>query len=203
MLQGARRRIDLPTSASLLVRLREQDSQGWESFVTLYAPLLACWCTRQGLSEHDAADVAQEVFGKVAASIALFRKDTPDDSFRGWICRITHHAIVDFRRRRDQTPVGAGGTEAHLRLERTADRPLLESNEQEQSAETCYLYQQAMKVAQSEFSERMWQMFWRVAVDGNSAAAVAIEFGATPGTVRQAKWRVLRRLKQIVGDVAD
>ena len=113
MLQGARRRIDLPTSASLLVRLREQDSQGWESFVTLYAPLLACWCTRQGLSEHDAADVAQEVFGKVAASIALFRKDTPDDSFRGWICRITHHAIVDFRRRRDRAPVGAGGTEAH------------------------------------------------------------------------------------------
>jgi RNA polymerase sigma-70 factor (ECF subfamily) len=40
-------------------------------------------------------------------------------------------------------------------------------------------------------------------VDGNSATEVAAELGATAATVRQAKSRVLRRLKQIVGDLSD
>jgi hypothetical protein len=43
----------------------------------------------------------------------------------------------------------------------------------------------------------------RVVVDGNSPTAIAKEFGCTLGMVRQAKWRILRRLKQIVGDVAE
>jgi RNA polymerase sigma-70 factor (ECF subfamily) len=44
-------------------------------------------------------------------------------------------------------------------------------------------------------------MFWRVAVDGNPAMAVAAEFGATPAAVRKAKSGVLRRLRETVGDV--
>jgi RNA polymerase sigma-70 factor (ECF subfamily) len=41
------------------------------------------------------------------------------------------------------------------------------------------------------------------ALDGNSATAIAAEMGTTPAAVRQAKSRVLRRLKQVVGDLPD
>jgi RNA polymerase sigma-70 factor (ECF subfamily) len=46
-------------------------------------------------------------------------------------------------------------------------------------------------------------MFWRTAVDGSPASVVAEEFGTTSAAVRQAKARVLRRLKEAVGDVCD
>jgi hypothetical protein len=42
-------------------------------------------------------------------------------------------------------------------------------------------------------------MFWRVAVDGQPAPAVAEEFAVTSAAVRQVKARVLRRLKEVVG----
>ena len=196
-------RLDQVTSLSLVERLRRRDQDGWQQFLSLYAPLVARWCLRQGLKEHDAADIAQEVFRKVAEHIETFHKEADQGSFRGWICRVTHNAIADSRRRGHELVAATGGTEAMMRLHQTADRPVEEPDGAEQNAETGYLYQEAMKVAQTEFTERMWQIFWRVTVDGNSATAVAEEFGATPAAVRQIKSRILRRLKQIVGDVAE
>jgi RNA polymerase sigma-70 factor (ECF subfamily) len=195
-------RLDLPTSPSLLSRLRQHDADGWRTFLTLYTPLVVRWCRRQELDEHDTADVAQDVFHEVATYIRSFQKKSPSDSFRGWLCRITHHMIADFVRQRDRLTT-QGGTEALQELNADAERPVVEPDEDECSAETLYLYEQAVKMAQGEFSERMWQMFWRTAVDGNPAPAVAQEFNATPAAVRQAKSRVVRRLKQLVCDVAD
>lgn len=191
------------TSLSLLSRLRAQDQDAWRECLGLYTPLVLRWCMRQGLTESDAADLTQEVFGKVTTNIEQFHKDSNGGSFRGWICRITHHEITDFFRRRDSTALPAGGTDAQLRLQEVPERPTPEPDEEEVRQETRYLYQKAMHVARAEFPERTWQMFWRTAVDGNPAGAVAEEFGATPAAVRQIKSRVLRRLKQVVGDLAD
>src|SRR5262249_42136826 len=127
----------------MLARLRNQDAEGWRTFVTLYAPLVVRWCKRQGLDEHDTADLAQDVFRKVAEHIDGFHKQSPSDSLRGWLCRITHHAIVDFARRRERL-VAAGGSEAMLRLNGVADRPIVEPDEKDSSEETRYLFQQAM-----------------------------------------------------------
>ena len=47
----------------------------------------------------------------------------------------------------------------------------------------------------ADVSERDWKFFWRVAVDGQSAADVGREFGVTANTVRLVKMRMLRRLR--------
>jgi RNA polymerase sigma-70 factor, ECF subfamily len=193
-------RQDIPTSRSLLARLRAQDETAWRDCLTLYTPLVARWCLRKGLDEPDAADVAQEVFSKVARHIAAFRKETPDDSFRAWLCRITHHAIYDFLHRRGASAAPEGGTEALWRLQQHVDRA---SEPSEERQETCFLYRRAVELVRGEFSETAWQMFWRTTVDGVSAPDVATELGATSVAVRQAKSRILRRLKQIVGDLPD
>jgi RNA polymerase sigma-70 factor (ECF subfamily) len=166
-------------------------------------PLILRWCFRQGLSEPDAADVAQEVFHKVAEHILHFHKDPADGTFRGWLCRITHHEIANFFRRRQASAVPAGGTDAYLQMHQLPERPVSEPDEDDAVQETRYLYRKAIQVARAEFPDRMWQMFWRTAIDGNSATLVAEEFASTPAAVRQAKSRVLRRLKQLVGDLAD
>lgn len=186
------------TSLSLLARLRAQDQDAWRECLELYTPLVLRWCVRQGLTDADAADLAQEVFGKIATHLEQFQ-----DSFRGWICRITHREIAAFLQRRDSTALPAGGTDAQLRLQQVPERPAAEPDADEVREETRYLYEKALEVARGEFPDHAWRIFWRAAVDDNPAPAVAQEFGTTPAAVRKIKSRVLRRLKQVVGDLAD
>jgi hypothetical protein len=60
-------RQDLPTSLSLLARLCTREETAWRECLTLYAPLVARWCLRNGLGEHDAAAVAGDSATDVAA----------------------------------------------------------------------------------------------------------------------------------------
>src|SRR5262249_5839662 len=79
---GTPDRPGVPTSRSLLARIRERDETAWRDFLTLYMPLVARWCLRKGLPEADLADVAQEGFRKVARPIEGYRKETPDGRLR-------------------------------------------------------------------------------------------------------------------------
>jgi RNA polymerase sigma-70 factor (ECF subfamily) len=54
-----------------------------------------------------------------------------------------------------------------------------------------------------EIEPRTWEAFWRTAVDGRPPAHLAAELGMTAAAIRQAKSRVLRRLKREVGDLLD
>ena len=65
------------------------------------------------------------------------------------------------------------------------------------------LYQRALELVRAEFEGRTWQMFWRVVVDGLSPTAVASEMEVSDAAVRQAKSRVLRRLREEVGDLVE
>ena len=195
-------RHELSTRVSLIARLCHHDALAWSDFLRLYAPLVVRWCNRQRLPETDIGDVAQEVFLKVSRGIHDFRKETAADSFRGWLCRITHNEIVNLRRRAAVAkPVG--GSEARRQIEAVVAPAPAELSPDEVEQETHFLYSQAIELVRSEFSDVAWQMFWRVAVDGNAATLVAQEFATTPGAVRQNKLRILRRLKQVVGDLPE
>jgi RNA polymerase sigma-70 factor (ECF subfamily) len=63
------------------------------------------------------------------------------------------------------------------------------------------LYRRALELVRVEFEERTWQMFWLVVVESRAPGDVAAEMKVTAGAVRLAKFRVLRRLKEEVGDV--
>src|SRR4051812_34766580 len=97
----------------------------------------------------------QEVFAKVAGHIATFRKETPADSFRAWLCRITHHAIADFFRLQGTSATPEGGTKALCRLQQHRDRA---SEQSEEGQETCFLYRRAVELVRGEFSEGAWQL---------------------------------------------
>jgi len=59
----------------------------------------------------------------------------------------------------------------------------------------------ALELIRAEFEDRTWQAFWRVTVDGQPTKDVAQELGVTPSAVRLAKSRVLRRLREELGDL--
>jgi RNA polymerase sigma-70 factor (ECF subfamily) len=190
------------TSLSLVLRVKANDAAAWDRLVTLYAPLVYHWCRKQGLPSQDVGDVFQDVFQAVAAKIASFRKELPEDSFRGWLRIITQNKIYDHFRRSGREPQAAGGTEANLRF---AQLPQAEEAEDEEPERPAYhhLIHSALEGIRREFGHRTWLAFWRVVVDGQRPVDVAEELAMRPGAVRVAKSRVLRRLRQELGELTD
>jgi len=158
------------------------------------------WCRSSGLQDTDAADVVQEVFRAVALSLDRFHHEAPTDSFRGWLWGITRNKLRDHFRARVAHPAGAGGSDAQQQLLQVPEVP--PDSTADARKPDAVLVQRALALIQMEFEERTWRAFWRSAVDGQAAKDIARELGMTPRAVRQAKYRVLRRLRQELGDAA-
>ncbi len=63
------------------------------------------------------------------------------------------------------------------------------------------LLHRALEIIRPDFEDRTWQAFWRATVEGHTAADIAQDFGMTPRAVRQAKYRVLQRLRTELDDL--
>jgi RNA polymerase sigma-70 factor (ECF subfamily) len=189
------------TPLSLLERARLRDEDAWSRLVALYRPLVLFWCNRAGLAASDAEDVAQEVLASVAGNLGSFRRDRPGDTFRGWLRIITRNAVSAHARRNKGRPHSEGGAAAWERLQDVADP--LAGIEAEETAEIDRLYRGAVEQVRVEFEERTWQAFWLTAIDGRSPAALTEELGMSIAAIRQAKSRVLRRLKQEMGELLE
>jgi RNA polymerase sigma-70 factor (ECF subfamily) len=185
------------TSRTLLDRARARDERAWQTLVELYAPLVTSWCARQGVDGPDAEDIRQQVFQSVALNFDNFRRDRPEDTFRGWLRVITRNKVLDHFRRRDAQPEARGGTDAHRALQQVAARELPEDSEEDLGA----LYHRALELVRCEFESQTWTAFWKVAIEGRATADVASELSMSPAAVRKAKSRVVLRLRQEIGDL--
>src|SRR4051794_22801538 len=188
------------TSLGLLDRARADDAAAWARLVGLYAPLVFDWCRRFGLQEEDAADVFQEVFQAVAAHIGGFRRERAGDTFRGWLRTITRNKVRDHFRRLGREPGGAGGTEAPPPFGRLPDDRIDDADDSGEDRADRRLFDQALGLIRDEFEERTWRAFWLTAVEDRTPVDVAAELGMSPGAVRVAKSRVLRRLREELGE---
>jgi RNA polymerase sigma-70 factor, ECF subfamily len=190
------------TSLSLLERARANDPDGWRRLVRLFEPLVCHWCRRAGLDEHDAADVAQDVFRSVAASIGRFRRDQPGDSFRGWLWGVTRNRLRDHYRKLAGQVAAVGGSDAQARLDAVPD---LEppTDEPSGAAAPGGLVRAALELIRSEYEDRSWQAFWRVAVEGQPPAAVAADLGLTVFAVYQIKYRLTQRLRRELAGLVE
>jgi len=202
MESGATSESSSSTSTSLLGRVKSRDPDAWERFVKLYSPLVYRWARQVGLQESDASDLAQEVFGVVAMRIDDFRRDRPGDSFRGWLWGITNNKLKEFFRRHAADPLAFGGTDAQLQLNDLAGAPPDDSADSPPLEPNAILMHRVIGLIQEEFEEKTWRAFWLTTVDERKSADVAEELGMTPKAVRQAKYRVLRRIRLELDDLA-
>ena len=197
------------TSSSLLARVKARDADAWRRLVRLYSPMVFEWCRRRRLHSEDAADVLQEVFVAVFRHIGEFRKDRPGDTFRGWLWTITDNKLHDHFRRRGAQPDAIGGTDAQQRF---AELPAAVSGDSSASAQASTsaargfsemgpVLRRALDQIRAEFEDRTWLAFWQSTVDGRTPADVAADLGLTVNAVYKAKSRVLRRLREELGDV--
>jgi RNA polymerase sigma-70 factor (ECF subfamily) len=188
------------SSRNLVARVKAGDTAAWDRLVSLYAPLVYGWCRGWDLPEQEIADIFQEVFQAVATHVGSFRKETRSDTFRGWLRTITHNKVHDHFRKLGREPAGAGGTDAQIRF---ASLPADSSPEDDDSGvqrAEIRICRQVLDQIRCEFEDRTWQAFWLTAVDGRPAKEVATDLSMSPGAVRVAKSRVLKRLREELGE---
>lgn len=185
------------TSSSLIARVQRRDAEAWEVLARLYGPLVYAWARQRSLQDQDAADVVQEVFQSVARAIDRFDDGQPGSTFRGWLWTITRNAIRQHARVRARQAVAVGGTDAQQRMQ-ALPQATDDDREPDPPAGRSALVHRALRLIRDEFEPATWQAFWSMTIDGRAAGEVAEELRLTPGAVRQAKYRVLCRLRELL-----
>lgn len=186
------------SSLSLAERLKEGSASAWGDLVRLYGPLVDRWCRNASVLPDAIPDVAQEVFLAAFRGVNRFDPNIPEATFRGWLWKVARSRIVDYYRSRNGKEVAPGGSTAHENLyDIAAPVPVHEPTEPDEASA---LLRRALEQIRVEFTSGTWSLFWRATVLGHPTDLIASENGVTQSAVRQAKSRVLRRLRQQVGD---
>ena len=187
-----------------IVRLQDNDSIAWNELVELYGPLVFHWCVSSKLQSTDAADVMQDVFSSAAKSIHQF-KTGPGSTLRGWIWTITQNKIRDFCRKQGKQILATGGTEANWQIgqlpEPWGDSMDESADQATGELETHRLLHRALEQIKGDFQPQTWTAFWRNVMEGHDTNSIANETGMSPNGVRQAKSRVLRKLREKLGEI--
>lgn len=188
------------TSLSLINQARNNDEDAWQKMCNIYSPLVVHWVRKVGIQSEDVNDIVQDVFQIVFKNIRRFEKDKPSDTFRGWLWTITRNEIRGWFKKQKAAKVKAvGGSDANNKLAKIPDWVDDDSAIHElpvDSATEAIVVQRAAEAIKDDFKSQTWQAFWRTTVEGRSSTEIAEDLGITTGAVRQAKFRVLARLRE-------
>lgn len=190
------------TSASLIRRVKANDPVAWQHLCTVYGPLVYRWCRQADVRVDDTPDVVQEVFHAAAQGIRRFQHDPERGGFRAWLRTITAHRVSDYFRAFRQNPHPVGGT-AHEALLQHLPEPLPSDDVGSRQLEQVQVLHAALRVIEHDFQETTWTAFWRTVVEQHATDEVARDLGMKPKAVRQARHRVMQRLREAFGELID
>jgi RNA polymerase sigma-70 factor (ECF subfamily) len=191
------------TSLSLLDRLRTSpENEGWNRLADLYAPLIRVWLRRYDVQNSDAQDLVQEVLLSVSRDLRSFDHPGKPGAFRGWLKAIMINRLRKFWRSRDRHPQAHGDSDIDARLAQLDD-PTSELSHIWNLEHDQYVLRQLLALAEPHFEPTTWKAFCRVALEGETAEAVAREMGISKNAVIVAKCRVLNKLRQEAGGLID
>jgi RNA polymerase sigma-70 factor (ECF subfamily) len=183
------------THLSLLYALKDSGLReaAMSQFQSRYRDTIFRWCLRQGLQPADAEDVTQTVFLRLLQVLPNHQHDQ-DRPFRNWLKAVVNNAIIDLRRGEGRRPGdrGVGGSNFQDQLAKLVQPESLDDLAEAIEGNSDPELAAAIERVKSRVAEGTWQAFWRVAVDGRSAAEVAAELGMSVGSVFKAKYRVSR-----------
>ena len=191
------------TSHSLVERAKCHDPESWQRLTQLYGPMVFQWARRHGVEAHDAADIVQTVFATLARSLVSFRTNGEACSFRGWLWTITRNKVRDLWRERERQPHAVGGTEMMRKMSEVPDQAPDPNTDSHERYQLNAVIRRALDLVRSEFEDRTWTAFWEFTIAGRSSSEVGHQLGMSVNSVRQAKSRVLRRLRSELIDLSS
>ena len=191
------------TSLSLLEQLKHAppDAMEWRRLRDIYMPMIRHWLSRLPNLHHEVDDLTQEVLVVLFRELPSFERRR-DGSFRAWLRQITVNRMRAFCKMRRKQPLAMGGPETDQLLAQLAD-PTSDLSRQWDQDHDKHVFQKLLAIVEGDFEPSTWQAFTRFAVEGRPAAQVAGELGVTESTVVQAKFRILKRLREEAGELLD
>ena len=186
------------TATVLLEGLHDPENEAvWREFDARFRPILHGFARGLGLSDADAADVAQESLTRFVRAYRGDRYRRERGRLSSWLIGIAKNCISDLNRKR------AVRREDRL----SAAEPLDPRRVTQIWEDACerHLLQEAIEVLRSESHSdaRTIRAFERVAINAEPPAQVAADLGMTANAVYIAKNRCLTRLRAIVQDLSD
>lgn len=185
------------TSPTLLNRLGDwHDHEAWIDFVTRYDPVIRLFCRPYRLDAETTEELCQRVWIELARRMRAFRYD-PGKTFRGWLRRLCQSRAVDLLRKKK--------ADAVLSLEDQPAASLVQCTargfeaDEGAAAERPRLLQLAEEIqdgVQRRVDQRTWQVFWTVAVLGQSVREASEAAGISYYAAFAAQKRVGRMLRE-------
>jgi RNA polymerase sigma-70 factor (ECF subfamily) len=191
------------TSLGLLERLKHAtpDALEWRRLRDIYLPMIRHWLSRLPNLHDEVDDLTQEVLVVLFRELPSFERRR-DGSFRAWLRQITVNRMRAFCKTRRKQPLAMGGPETDQLLDQLADSTSDLARQWDQDHDK-HVFEKLLAVIEGDFEPGTWQAFTRFAVEGRPAAQVAGELGVTESAVVQAKFRILKRLREEAGGLLD
>ena len=183
------------TNMDLLLQLKSNETvnreMGWGIFVDRYGPIICGFARNAGLPSSEADDIMQTVLFNFFRVADKFEYDPSKGRFRGYLKRITLNAIRQRYRKKREKNLDTHGM-------RVAEDPRdeLEAAFDREWAE--HLLSEAMTEARPKFEPKTWEAFELYGRRGMSAERAGERLGMTPESIRHAKSRVMRAVREIV-----
>ena len=195
---------DIPsTSTDLLKRIVNGEQEAWERFVAIYSALIYSRCRRLGVRPCDSADIVQDVLERVYKSIGTFRRDQPDQGLRRWLKTIARNVIIDYFK---ELPPERSGLSNDL-LDGLLDdmSPMDGESLSGKPAEPLAIrtMRPLLALIKQDYEQQTWMAFWRTAVELESTSQVAADLDLSQGTIRQARYKILKRLRAEMKGLED
>lgn len=180
------------TRISLLLRIQDvKDVDAWAEFDAIYRPILSRFASARGLQAADVEDVVQHCMTAIHAHIKTFEYDRQKGRFKAWLRTIVNNRVKNLARRRREGIAESGDLK---RLE--AREPSVEEIFDKVWMEEHLRH--ALRLLRSEVDETTLAAYEAYAVRGRPAEDVCRDLGVGTGQLYKIKWRVTRKLGEIM-----
>lgn len=177
-------------STTLLMGVRSKDDEAWKRLDDLFRPDVEQWLlAKWGIEEDRSRELAQNVLTRVVLAIDSFERGQ-SGTFRGWLWTLAKHEAMDYFRRRKRN-AAVGGTAFQDHLSNVPDRPPAASDD-----DHSVWIERLLNSLKGTFSEQTCTIFRETVLASRSNVDVADELGISSTAVRQAKHRVITRIRR-------
>lgn len=185
------------TTTAMLAALHDPAATAaWEAFDARYRPILHGFARNLGLSDEEAADVAQETLARFVEQYRDGRYDRERGRLGAWLVGIARYRVLDVRRGHGRRPLR--GESAMIDLD--DDRSLGDLWEKQRRARIAELAMKRLRDT-GRGDPKTLEAFELLMVHGLAPTVVAEQLDMPVQSVYVAKSRIAERLQRLVGEI--